>query len=170
MKDFRYHNPMNEIPDNYYSNLFSYEEFIIKTNLLGFEVSDEVVLNSLYKVEKYYYIVINGHLCFLDNKGNKAENVVIKGDFNCFALKLISLEGSPKEVGGSFDCDYNKLTSLEGAPKEVRGDFDCYNNRLISLEGAPKEVGGYFDCSNNPDLESLEGLGAVGGEIYSNLD
>ena len=110
---------MNEIPDNYFSNLSSYEEFVIKTNLLGYDVSDKEVLYYLNKVEDYYWLVINGHLCFLDNKGNKAENVVIKGDFDCFALKLISLEGSPKEVGGSFNCAYNQLTSLEGCPKKL---------------------------------------------------
>ena len=166
MKDFRYHNPINEIPDNYYSNLFSYEEFIIKTNLFGFEVSDEVVLNSLYKVEKYYYIVINGHLCFLDNKGNKAENVVIKGDFNCFALELISLEGCPKEVGGNFRCSGNQLISLKGCLKEVRGYFNCSDNQLTSLEGCPEKIGGSFNCSEN-QLTSLEGCPEkVGGNFY----
>ena len=116
------------IPYNYYSNLSSYEEFVIKTNLLGYDVSDEVVLNSLYKVEKYYCIVVNGHFCFLDDKGNKAENVVIKGDFECFGLELTSLEGCPKEIGGDFVCVHNKFTSLKGCPDRVNGDFKCSYN------------------------------------------
>ena len=90
--------------------------------------------------------------------------------FYCPYNQLTSLEGSPKEVEGNFECSVNKLTSLKGAPKEVGGFFNCSDNRLTSLEGAPKEVGEDFNCSNNPDLESLEGLGEVKGEIYSNLD
>ena len=154
---------MIDIPVDYFSDLSSYEEFVIKTNLLGYDVSDKEVLSCFNRIENYYWFVINGHLCFLDDKGNKAENVVIKGDFDCFALKLISLEGSPKEVGGSFNCAYNQLTSLEGCPEEVGRSFDCYRNKLTSLEGCPKEVGGNFYCSENK-LTSLEGCpNEVGG-------
>ena len=60
--------------------------------------------------------------------------------------------------------------TLEGAPKEVGGGFYCYRNKLTSLEGAPEKVGGGFDCSYNPDLESLDGIGKVEDEIYSNID
>ena len=98
---------MNEIPDDYFSNLSSYEEFVIKTNLLGYDVSDKEVLSRFNRIENYYWFVVNGHLCFLDNKGNKAENVVIKGDFDCSFNELTSLEGCPKEVGGNFYCYYN---------------------------------------------------------------
>ena len=140
---------MLEIPDNYYSNLSSYEEFVIKTNLLGYEISKQIVLDSLCKVEDYYFLVINRHLCFLDNKGNKAENVVIKGDFICSYNQLTSLEGCPKEVDGNFDCYGNQLTSLEGCPEKIGGSFCCYGNKLTSLKGCPKEVDGNFNCSNN---------------------
>ena len=62
---------MNEIPDNYFSNLSSYEEFVIKTNLLGYDVSDKEVLRQFNKVEDYYWFIINGHLCFLGNNRRK---------------------------------------------------------------------------------------------------
>lgn len=39
----------------------------------------------------------------------------------------------------------------------------------ISLEGSPKEVGRSFYCSDNK-LTSLEGIGEVKDEIYSDLD
>ena len=138
-----------DIPKDYYSNLSCYEEFVIKINLLGYDVSDKEVLDSLNKVENYYWFVVNGHLCFLDNKGNKAENVVIKGDFDCSHNQLTSLEGCPEKIGGSFYCFENQLTSLEGCPRKIDGTFDCSENQLISLEGCPKEVGGDFNCYEN---------------------
>ena len=178
---------MIEIPDNYFSNLSSYEEFVIKTNLLGYDVSDKEVLESLNKVENYYWLVINGHLCFLNDKGNKTEDVVIKGDFDCSDNNLTSLEGCPERVGGSFDCSenqltslegcpnkigkgfycsYNQLTSLKGCPEKVNGDFYCSYNQLTSLEGCPKEVGGDFSCSHN-QLTSLEGCPKkIGRDFY----
>ena len=100
------------------------------------------------------------------NKGGFTINFgKVTGDFSCFDLGLISLEGAPQEVGGDFDCSYNQLTSLEGASKKVGGDFRCYYNHLISLEGAPQTIGGDFSCSNNK-LTSLEGAPQkVGGDF-----
>jgi len=80
----------------------------------------------------------------------------VKGNFKCNGNKLISLKGSPKNVGGDFWCRGNKLTSLEGSPKNVDGIFWCSNNRLTSLKGSPKSVGGFFDCTENK-LTSLDG-------------
>ena len=101
------------------------------------------------------------------NKGGFTINFgKVTGDFSCFDLGLISLEGAPQEVGGNFDCSYNQLTSLEGAPKKVGGDFRCYYNHLISLEGAPQIIGGGFSCSNNK-LTSLEGAPQTVGRDFS---
>ena len=135
---------MIEIPDNYFSNLSSYDEFVKKTNLLGYDVSDKEILESLNKVENYYWFVINGHICFLDDKGNKAENVIIKGDFSCSYNQLTSLEGCPKEVGGGFDCSVNQLTSLKGCPKEVGGDFYCYYNSKKLLKPKKLKCRGFY--------------------------
>ena len=101
------------------------------------------------------------------NKGGFTINFgKVTGDFSCFDLGLISLEGAPQEVGGNFDCSYNQLTSLEGAPKKVGGDFRCYYNHLISLEGAPQIIGGGFSCSNNK-LTSLEAAPQTVGRDFS---
>ena len=85
--------------------------------------------------------------------------------FWCGRNKLISLKGSPKEVGGDFICHSNQLTSLQYAPEKVSDNFDCSNNILTSLEGCPKEVGGKFWCSNNK-LTSLKGIEKVGDKIF----
>ena len=89
--------------------------------------------------------------------------------FWCIHNQLISLKGAPQKVGRDFKCFYNQLTSLEGAPQEVGGDFWCSDNKLTSLEGAPQEVGGWFNCRNNLNLHSLDGIGEVGGTIYTDL-
>ena len=136
---------MNEIPDNYFSNLSSYEEFVIKTNLLGYDVSDKEVLKSLNKVEDYYWFVINGHLCFLDNKGNKTEDVIIKGDFYCSYSNLTSLEGCPEIVGRDFDCTHNQLTSLEGCPKKIDESFYCYENSKELLKPKKLKCKGFYN-------------------------
>jgi hypothetical protein len=90
----------------------------------------------------------------------------VSKDFYCNKNKLITLEGSPKEIGGSFLCDNNLLTTLEGSPKEVGEHFNCSNNKLTSLKGSPKEIGGSFHCGNNL-LTTLEGSPKeIGGNFY----
>ena len=92
----------------------------------------------------------------------------VTGNFYCNNNQLITLEGSPREVGGYFNCsyNYNQLTTLEGSPKEVGGGFYCNNNQLITLEGGPRSVGGDFGCSSN-QLTTLEGSPKeVGGNFY----
>jgi hypothetical protein len=68
--------------------------------------------------------------------------------FYCGGNKLISLMGSPREIGGEFGASGNNLTSLKGAPKVIKGNFYCKNNPLITLEGIPNEVHGMFTISN----------------------
>ena len=129
-----------------------------------------------------------------DESGNKIGFTIdfgeVTGDFYCSNLELTSLEGAPQKVGGSFscsenkltslkgapqkvdwifDCSDNQLTSLEGAPQEVGGNFNCHSNQLTSLKGAPKTVGGYFDCTYNPNLQSLDGIGEVEGNIIKDF-
>jgi len=90
----------------------------------------------------------------------------VKGNFGCFDIKLITLEGVPQKVGGNFDCSSNELTTLEYAPQEIGGDFYCSHNELTTLEGAPNEVGSGFDCSSNK-LTTLEGAPQeIGGDFY----
>ena len=89
--------------------------------------------------------------------------------FDCSDNQLTSLDGCPREVDGYFSCSYNNLTSLKGAPRDVSDSFFCRANSLTTLKGAPKFVGKHFSCTDNPDLKSLDGIGQVMGEIYSDL-
>lgn len=72
----------------------------------------------------------------------------------CFDLEcckqLLTLEGSPREVGGYFDCQgCTSLQSLKGAPQIVKQWFNCEGcTGLQSLEGAPQSMGGWFNCSD----------------------
>ena len=90
---------------------------------------------------------------------------VVKGYFNCNDNKLISLEGSPREVKEDFVCIDNDLTTLKGAPEKVGGSFYCYSNNLTSLKGAPEKVKGYFNCDNNI-LTTLEGAPREVGDSF----
>ena len=106
-----------------------------------------------------------------DKKGFTLDFGVIKGNFDCSSLNLISLKGAPQKVGGDFICSYDNLTSLKGAPQEVGGIFSCSHNKITSLEGAPREVGKNFYCNNNK-LTSLEGAPKEVGKgfyCHSNL-
>jgi len=90
----------------------------------------------------------------------------VKGSFRCYSNRLISLKGSPREVGGTFDCSFNKLSSLEFGPEKVGGFFSCENNKLITLKGSPREINSSFDCTKN-SLTSLEyGPEKVSGGFY----
>ena len=124
----------------FFNNLSSYSEYVLKCAIVGSPLNDPEILKNLHKVEDYYWFVADGHFCFIDKNGNEAKNVIIKKDFNCsYCASLTSLKGAPKKVSGDFSC-YNcaSLTSLKGAPKEVGRDFSCYNcASLTSLKGAP---------------------------------
>ena len=122
-----------------------------------------------YDFEGNLYISIVRKYIKPNKDGFTIDFGVIKGNFDCSALDLISLKGAPTKVGGWFDCSGNELTSLEGAPQTVGEGFWCSYNQLTSLKGAPTEVGGSFSCSHNPNLYSLEGIGEVKGEIFKNL-
>ena len=144
----------------FFNNLSSYSEYVLKCAIVGSPLNDPEILQSLHKVEDYYWFVADGHFCFIDKNGNEAKNVIIKNDFSCHdCTSLTSLKGAPKEVGKNFSC-YNctSLTSLEGAPQKVSGDFNCsYCASLTSLKGAPQKIGRDFACHDCTSLTSLNG-------------
>ena len=145
---------------DFFNNLSSYSEYVLKCAIVGSPLNDPEILKNLHKVEDYYWFVADGHFCFIDKNGNEAKSVIIKNDFGCsYCTSLTSLKGAPQKVGGDFSCSRcTSLTSLEGAPKEVGRDFVCSNcTSLTSLNGAPKEVGGNFACNYCASLTSLEG-------------
>lgn len=65
---------------------------------------------------------------------------IVKGNFHCSYNELISLKGSPREVGGCFYCAHNKLKSLKGAPETVGGVFVCTVNATRFTEDDVKKV------------------------------
>lgn len=74
-----------------------------------------------------------GELGDLGGGGNRFGKVT--GNFNCQKNRLISLKGSPNEVGGKFDCSDNPLISLEGFPEIIRGGFFCKTANLDDFLG-----------------------------------
>ena len=91
----------------FFNNLSSYSEYVLKCAIVGSPLNDLEILQSLHKAEDYYWFVADGHFCFIDKNGNEAKNIIIKKDFNCsYCASLTSLEGAPKEVGRDFNC-YN---------------------------------------------------------------
>lgn len=65
---------------------------------------------------------------------------IVKGNFYCQRNKLVSLYGSPKEVGENFVCSDNKLETLKYAPTKVNGFFNCSDNKLTSFKYIPKNI------------------------------
>lgn len=81
----------------------------------------------------------------------------VGGHFECANKKLISLEGSPREVGKTFDCRRNRLTTLVGAPEHV-GDFVCIENPLVDLVGLSSQIDGAVSFNYTPQLPLLRTL------------
>jgi len=71
-------------------------------------------------------------------------------DFDCYNIKLTSLEGSPKKVGGDFDCHNNQLTSLVGCPEVIGGNINCRFNKITDFKGVSEFFEGLFYCEENP--------------------
>ena len=129
-------------------------------------------IDGTYEIDKDGFVNVEGYVNLSSENltsFGKIKFGKVTGYFSCSGNKLISLEGSPKEVGRGFYCSNNNLTSLEGSPKVVGGDFSCYNNNLTSLEGIPKEVGRGFACFGN-NLTSLDLHCRVKGKIHSDKE
>jgi hypothetical protein len=81
-----------------------------------------IVIDS-YFINEDGSIDVDGNVRFRKNSDSLLELPLkfnkISGDFDCSRLGLVTLNGSPIEVGGTFDCSYNQLTSLEFAPKKA---------------------------------------------------
>ena len=159
----------------------AFKEFNLKKNSDGSYDSDgdvrlwgkKVLVAEIIKDGKFNIKFNHVRGPFICSKSNltslKGAPKSVEEDFFCGNNQLTGLEGVPESVGGHFSCDHNNLTSLEGAPKSVGGNFFCGYNNLTSLEGSPKSVGGNFYCEKNPKLTSLEGIGKVRGEIFSDI-
>ena len=77
---------------------------------------------------------------------------------------LTVLEGIWK-INGTLFLNNNKLKDLVGCPEYIEGDLIVSANKLVSLEGAPVFIGGKLDVSWNYNLDELNGIETVKGEI-----
>jgi hypothetical protein len=91
---------------------------------------------------------------------------IIEGSFFCDRNALISLDGSPKEVGQTFDCHMNDLTTLTGCPEIIGSDFHCGENLLTSLVDGPKSVNGFYSFSNNHIYELTGFCEDFDGDVF----
>ncbi len=82
---------------------------------------------------------------------------IINGNFHCGRNDLVTLINSPKIVNEDFDCRDNKsLISLKGSPKNIGVHFNCKGTNIKTLHSNTTYVGKVFDVSNTP-ISSLEG-------------
>jgi hypothetical protein len=123
-----------------------YREIIQENNLNNIKYLEELASIHRKEFDVWAPFVVNPDTLRVDCDGDIIMNNlgkgkisipfgVVSGEFNCAAMRLISLENSPTFVGGHFCCNGNALKSLEYAPTQVEGDFKCYNVDLTSLKG-----------------------------------
>jgi hypothetical protein len=91
---------------------------------------------------------------------------IIEGSFFCDRNALISLDGSPKEVGQTFDCHENNLKTLTGCSEIIGSDFHCGENLLTSLVDGPKSVNGFYSFSNNQIYELTGFCENFDGDVF----
>jgi hypothetical protein len=126
----------------------SIEDWCIKLDLKNYSIDNGVVnvkgtvLISRMKLEKI-----------------PVQFGIVVTNFFCSTNKLISLDGSPKEIYGDFNCKDNMLKSLKGGPLNVNGGYYCQYNKLISLDGSPEKIGRGIICFSNPIYQVCELFG-----------
>lgn len=134
------------------SNLLKKKSLIVdwleKYKIKKYELCQHIDYGFVVNVEESVDLY-NQQLDALRVKFNK-----VSGYFNCARNNLLSLEGSPEEVGCLFNCSDNQLSSLQYSPQKVGGVFDCSNNKISSLKHCSVEVDSFY-CSYN-ELTSLE--------------
>lgn len=97
-------------------------------------------------------------------KSLKGIPTYIKGNLNCKASAIETLEHSPEKINGGFDCSYTNITSLEHAPKYIKYEFDfreCKN--LNSITELPLARNYYADSKfENTVLKLVSQRGTPG--------
>ena len=73
----------------------------------------------------------------------------VQGSFDCNSMNLNDFKGLRfGNVSGSFICNNNNLVTLSGSPREVGENFYSRWNSLKSLEEAPLKIVGFFMLKN----------------------
>ena len=81
----------------------------------------------------------------------------VSGDFDCYAMNIKDLTGSPTKVGGNYYASYNPIASLKGGPKWVGGGYHVNScNNLVDVRDVADHVGGEFEISWNKHLRLLK--------------
>ena len=79
----------------------------------------------------------------------------VSGDFRCNHTRIISLKGSPIEIGGSFNCSDTNIFTLEHGPRAVMEAYDCRRTGVTSLSFGPIEVGGTLSVPGGCDIPKV---------------
>ena len=77
---------------------------------------------------------------------NPDESINVNGNVDLSMKKLTKLPLKFNKVSGSFYCNNNQLITLEGSPREIGVHFHCYYNKLTTLESGPTKLVGTFYC------------------------
>jgi hypothetical protein len=97
-----------------------------------------------YTIKDDLTIDVDGHVYLHSKNLDKFPSYIkfgkVRGYFDCDDNQLVSLEGSPMEVGNGFYCGSNQLVSLEGSPMKVGNNFWCYNNKVQFTKEEVKNV------------------------------
>lgn len=114
---------------------FFWDEFTIRKNEIEGVLREHWILIDDYFLNEDGSINVEGNVKFSENMSFLKELPLrfnqVSGDFDCSNLSLLSLKGSPMEVGGTFNCSYNQLSTLEHLPKKA-GCF-IFDNTVKSL-------------------------------------
>jgi hypothetical protein len=121
-----------------------------------------------YVIDKENLVSVNGYVNISEKDLDK---IPIKFDiifdyFYCDNNKLVSLEGSPRQVGAGFYCNINKLKSLNGCPEKVGDIFNCEHNLLFTLEGLSVKVGRHFYCGYNKLISLKSSSIKLNGDFF----
>lgn len=115
------------------------KKYRIKNYTINNDLSIDVDGNVFFNKKSLIYLPLNFNY--------------VSGYFTCTTNILISLEGSPKEIGDGFYCNHNELTTLKGGPEKVNKEFNVIMNNLMTLDNLPSGIdynNPYTDFQYNP--------------------
>lgn len=122
------------------------ETWLKEMNIINATIDDNLMVSTISDVDISHKQLDNIPINFLR----------VRGSFDCSDNNLVTLKGSPREVGHHFRCINNYLKNLIGSPIKVGKSFNAHKNKLSTLEGMPQNIGESI-CLNRNELTSLTG-------------
>jgi hypothetical protein len=157
-KEYLKENEIDQEDDQFLKTKEEIETWLIAHRVKRYKINDDLSID----------VDGNVNISFKSFKRIPVQFGIVTGNFGCNNNELITLKGSPREVGGYFNCCNNQLTSLEFGPTSAGKSYECSENYLTTLLGAPRSVDGYFNCTFN-ELTNLEyAPREVNGDFYCN--